>query len=74
MTGPGKRTRRRCSLFQCYCRDRTAVNRRLTVAGITGIRVGDPGLIVPELENLGAKIGAKSATNAEVHINSRGSH
>ena len=71
---PGMRNRKRCSLFQCYCRDGTAVNRLLTIAGITGIRVGDPCLIVPELENLGAQFRAKSATDAEVHINYRGSH
>jgi hypothetical protein len=60
--------------LQCYCCDRTGVHGLLTVAGITPVRISDPCLIIPELKNLRAELGAESTTNAEVQINSWGSH
>ena len=61
-------------LFQCYCRDWTTVHCLPAVAGIAGLRVNDPGLVVPEFKNFWAELDAKPATDAEVHINVRGSH
>ena len=56
-------------LFKCDRCDRTAVNRLLTVAGVTAIGIGDPRLVISQFENLGAKLGAKSTTDAGVQIN-----
>ncbi len=64
----------RRQLFQRNCRDRAAVDGLLAVAGIAGIRIYDPSLIVPELENLGTEFGAETATDTEIHINFRSSH
>ncbi len=56
---------------RCY---RATVNSLLAIARIAGIRVRDPRFVVPEFEHLGAEFAAKPATDAEVHINFRGSH
>jgi len=61
-------------LFHGYCRDGTAVDRLLAVTGVAAIRVGDPGFVVPEFEHLGAEFGAEPATDAQIHVNFRGSH
>lgn len=61
-------------LFHGYCRHRATVHCLLAVTGIAAVRVYDPGLIIPQFEHLGAEFGAKSATDAKIHINFRRSH
>jgi hypothetical protein len=74
---PGERVANELILFslvQCYCRDWTAVYSLLAITGIAGIRANNPCLVVLEFKNFGAKIGTKPASDAEVHVNFRGSH
>ena len=56
-------------LFQRYCRDRAAVYSLLAVAGVTGVGIDNPCLVIPEFENLGAEFGAESAADTGVHVN-----
>ena len=57
-----------------YCRDRAGVHCLLAVAGIAGVGIDDPRLVVPQFEDLGAEFSAEAAANTEVHINNRSSH
>jgi hypothetical protein len=43
--------------------DGAAVDRLLTVAGVAGIGIDDPGLVVSELEHLGAEFAAEPTSN-----------
>jgi hypothetical protein len=61
-------------LFQNYCGYRAAIHCLLAIAGITGIGVRDPCLVVPELEHLGAEFRAEPTADAEIHINFWGGH
>lgn len=62
------------NLRQGYRRDGTTVDGLLTVAGITGVGVHDPCLVVPQLEDFGAEFAAESAADAQLLINTRGCH
>lgn len=61
-------------LFHGYCRYRATVHCLLAVTSIATVLVYDPGLIIPQFEHLGTEFGAKSASDAKIHINFRRSH
>jgi len=50
-------------LFHADRGDGAAVNSLLAVAGIAGIGIDDPGLVVSELEHLGAEFAAEPTSN-----------
>ena len=62
------------SLFQGDCGDWTAVDGLLTIAGVAGIWIDDPGLIISKLKNLGAEFTAESTSDTQIQINLRRSH
>jgi len=49
--------------------DGAAVDSLLTVAGVAGIGIDDPGLVVSELEHLGAEFAAEPTSNTCICIN-----
>ena len=50
-------------LFHADRGDGAAINGLLAVAGIAGIGIEDPGLVVSELEHLGAEFAAEPTSN-----------
>jgi len=54
--------------------DRAAVNRLLAVAGVAGIGVLHPCLVVLQLVDLGAKLRTEPASDAKVHVYHRDCH